>query len=186
MDTSISPAVEQKLQALLSELDIMPKTLSILADHDYITAASLRTATGEELKQLGISSGQVAEIKSKFNNNGPVSSNVSAAAASFSSPHPPMGSATVGAAAAAASVIPQPSATDAAAVSAPPLSSRFFDAATEPAIKLSPIFGIMNVALTPLVESVAVFVIAGVVDADRAAAMALHLTADRVCVCQSV
>ena len=90
---------EQKLLALLSGLDVTPKTLSILVEHDYVTAGSLRMATAQELRQLGISSGQVAEIKNKFRDEttnavaipatGLSSSGAAAAAASTSFSHAP-------------------------------------------------------------------------------------------------
>ena len=176
----LSPEVEKELADLLAGLKITPKTRAILAEHGYLSATALSMATGEKLEQAGIAAGQVLEIKSKFNNAGPASGSAGAAAASFSSPHSPMGSATAGAAAAAASVLPQPAAAAAGAASPSPFSSRFFDAATEPTIRIPPIFGIMDISPAPLSTTLEGFSTAGVVNVARAAAMALHYITDQV------
>ena len=83
----LPPEVEKELADLLAGLKITPKTRAILAKHGYLSAASLCTATAEELRQTGIVAGQVAEIKYRFNKNGPASGSACVAAASISSPH---------------------------------------------------------------------------------------------------
>ena len=146
-----------ELDALLRGLKITSKTRGILISHELDTASALRVATSEELMHIGISLGQVCEIKSRFNNSndGP---------------------------AAAAVVVPPP---QPAALMSEKMPERLFDAATEPPIsaKLSPVFGLMDLPVRPLRDTVGPFSSAGVPSVARAVELALYCTAEQVALC---
>ena len=56
----------EDLETLLTGLRISTKTKDVLVEHEILTAAALTTANCDDLKQLGIKTGQALEIKSRF------------------------------------------------------------------------------------------------------------------------
>ena len=145
------------LDVLLQGLKITQITRELLLSHELVNSSALRVATLETLTQIGISLDQAYEIKSRFNTN---SDGAAAATVVAPAPQPP----------------------------APPshvMPERFLDSAAETPIsaKLSPIFGLLDLPLRPLCDTVGPFSSAGVSSVARAVDLALYRTADQVRLC---
>ena len=151
------PSAILELDALLQGLKITQKTRDILLSHQLATATALSVATLETLTQIGLTLDQAHEIKSRFN-----TSTDGAAAATVVVP--------------AARPLTAPSQV---------MPERLLDTAAESPIsaKLSPIFGLLDLHLRPLRDTVDPFSSAGVSSVARAVDLALYRTADQVRLC---